>query len=126
MNATVPKGRAMKAKAKIRNAYSVPSSRCSKGKKTDGNTSTDASAYTKKSKYSDARPITTPTAISSGAICPSRALMRRASSNIESEGKLEGSFLPWMDMLDMIFSECEVLVVTCGGHANFMQVSAAG
>ncbi len=63
----VPIGRAMNASAKIANAYSVPSSFASYGKNTDGNTSTDAMPYAKKSKYSDARPTTTPTAMSPGA-----------------------------------------------------------
>jgi hypothetical protein len=56
----------MKANEKIMNEYSVAVSGSSKGKNTFGNTKTDAIAYTKKSKYSDARPITTPMAISPG------------------------------------------------------------
>ena len=44
MKITVPKGRAMKANEKIRNAYNVPSRRSSNGKKTRGNTSTEAMA----------------------------------------------------------------------------------
>ena len=66
INATVPRGRAMNAKEKMMNEYSVPVSGSSKGKNIFGNTRTDAIAYTKKSKYSEARPITTPIAISPG------------------------------------------------------------
>src|SRR3954471_4177066 len=46
----------------------MPSSRPANGKNTAGKTSTDAIAKTKKSKYSEARPITTPTAMSPGAM----------------------------------------------------------
>ena len=66
MKMAVPIGRAMKANEKMAKEYSVPFSWSANGKNTDGNTSTEAMAYTKKSKYSEARPITTPTAISPG------------------------------------------------------------
>jgi len=39
---TVPMGRAMNANEKMTKAYSVPSSRCSKGKNSAGKTSTEA------------------------------------------------------------------------------------
>ncbi|MCY1164497.1 hypothetical protein D9M73_43770 [compost metagenome] len=42
MNKAVPSGLAKKAKEKMTNAYSVPSSLSTKGKKTAGNTSADA------------------------------------------------------------------------------------
>ena len=67
MNSAVPKGRATKARAKMAKAYSVPVSGSAKGKKRAGKTRMDARPYTKKSKYSDALPMTTPTAMSLGA-----------------------------------------------------------
>jgi|GEM_PF-5758416 len=69
IDSAVPNGRAMKANEKITNAHSMPSSSLSNGKNTLGNTSTQAMPKTKKSKYSEARPMTTPTAISPGATC---------------------------------------------------------
>ena len=58
----------------------MPVSGAAKGKNTFGNTSTEAMPNTKKSKYSDARPITTPSAMSLGltswwlmATCASRS-----------------------------------------------------
>ena len=68
MNNAVPNGREMKANEKIANAYSSPCRSSANGKKTWGNTRTAAMPNTKKSKYSEARPTTTPTAISSGAM----------------------------------------------------------
>jgi len=67
IDSAVPMGRMMNAKEKMTKAQSVPSSCGSKGKKTFGKTSTQAMPNTKKSKYSEARPTTTPTAISPGA-----------------------------------------------------------
>src|SRR5690606_12194001 len=67
MKMAVPNGRQMNANEKITNDHSVPYSGVSKGKKICGKTATQAMPNTKKSKYSDARPMTTPTAISPGA-----------------------------------------------------------
>src|SRR6478752_1286279 len=67
MPASVPIGRATKASASKAKAYKVPCSRSANGKNTAGKTSTEAMPKTKKSKYSEARPITTPTAMSPGA-----------------------------------------------------------
>ncbi|MNS86402.1 hypothetical protein D3C72_1203050 [compost metagenome] len=67
MERAVPIGRMMKANEKMTKAQSVPSRGSSKGKNTFGKTSTHAMPKTKKSKYSEARPTTTPTAISPGA-----------------------------------------------------------
>ena len=67
MNSMVPSGRATNASANSANDHSVPCRRSMNGKNTAGNTSAEAMPKTKKSKYSDARPITTPTAISPGA-----------------------------------------------------------
>ena len=67
IDTAVPMGRAMNANEKMTKAHSVPSSCGSNGKNTRGNTSTQAMPKTKKSKYSEARPMTTPTAISPGA-----------------------------------------------------------
>src|SRR6187455_385863 len=66
--ARVPIGRTTKASASRAKAYRMPSRRAAKGKNTAGNTSTEAMPKTKKSKYSEARPITTPTAMSPGAM----------------------------------------------------------
>ena len=94
MNAMVPNGRATKARAKMLNAYNSPSRRDTKGKNTEGNTSTDAIPYTKKSKYSDARPMTTPMAISPGSMRPCWS----AVWLVMLMGDLRMSFAPWNDI----------------------------